>query len=126
MLGARGSPGSRALRAADDLPRSEALDFNHSASTRCTSWMQIEPSPTADATRLTLFARTSPTANTPGRLVSNRYGARASGQCVSARSVGVRPAPALMKFLASSLTQPRNHSVLGDAPVIMNTWRIAW
>src|SRR5215471_10227977 len=32
------------------------------------------PSPTAAATRLTELARTSPTANTPGRLVSSREG----------------------------------------------------
>jgi hypothetical protein len=32
------------------------------------------PSPTAAATRLTEWARTSPTANTPGRLLSRRYG----------------------------------------------------
>ena len=32
----------------------------------------IEPSPAAEATRLTEPARTSPTANTPGTLVSKR------------------------------------------------------
>jgi hypothetical protein len=32
------------------------------------------PSPAAAATRLTELARTSPTANTPGRLLSSRYG----------------------------------------------------
>ena len=40
----------------------------------------MDPSPTAEATRLMLPARTSPTANTPGRLVSSRYGGRVSGQ----------------------------------------------
>ena len=44
----------------------------HSASTRWTNEIAIEPSPTAEATRLILPARTSPTANTPGRLVSSR------------------------------------------------------
>ena len=44
----------------------------YSASTRWTNEMAIDPSPTADATRLTLLPRTSPTANTPGRLVSSR------------------------------------------------------
>jgi hypothetical protein len=44
----------------------------NSRSARCTNWTQIDPSPTADATRFTLFDRTSPTANTPGRLVSIR------------------------------------------------------
>jgi hypothetical protein len=36
-------------------------------------WMidtEIDPSPTAEATRLTLPARTLPTTKTPGRLVS--------------------------------------------------------
>jgi len=42
-----------------------------SASTWCTMWTTIEPSPTAAATRLTFPARASPTANTPGRLVSS-------------------------------------------------------
>ena len=46
------------------------------------------PFPTADATRLTLPPRTSPTANTPGRLVSSRCGGRASGQRAAARSSG--------------------------------------
>jgi hypothetical protein len=41
--------------------------------------MQIEPSPTPDATRFTDPCRTSPTADTPGRLVSSRTApARAS------------------------------------------------
>ena len=44
----------------------------HSARTLWQSWTQIDPSPTAEATRLTLPARTSPTAKTPGRLVSSR------------------------------------------------------
>lgn len=50
----------------------------------CTSWLQIEPSPAAEATRLTLLARTSPAANTPGRLVSYRNGGRRSGQPAAA------------------------------------------
>jgi hypothetical protein len=47
-----------------------------SASTRCTREMEIDPSPTAAATRFTFPARTSPTANTPGRLVSSICGTR--------------------------------------------------
>ena len=41
------------------------------------SWIwriAIDPSPTADATRLTEPLRTSPAANTPGRLVSGIIG----------------------------------------------------
>ncbi len=40
----------------------------------------MAPSPTADATRFIESSRTSPAANTPGRLVSSEYGARASDQ----------------------------------------------
>ena len=42
----------------------------------CTNVTDIDPSPTADATRFTEPLRTSPAANTPGRLVSSRNGAR--------------------------------------------------
>src|SRR5688572_1149350 len=42
------------------------------ASAACTKEMQAEPSPTAAATRLVLPERTSPTANTPGMLVSRK------------------------------------------------------
>ena len=41
-----------------------------SARYRCTSVTAIAPSPTADATRLTDSARTSPATNTPGTLDS--------------------------------------------------------
>ena len=40
----------------------------------------MAPSPTADATRFMESSRTSPAANTPGRLDSSAYGGRASGQ----------------------------------------------
>ena len=40
----------------------------------------MAPSPTADAMRFTLPDLTSPTANTPGRLVSSKSGDRAMGQ----------------------------------------------
>jgi hypothetical protein len=53
--------------------KSTAYDAaNDSASTRCTNEIAIEPSPTADATRLMFPHRTSPTANTSGRDVSSR------------------------------------------------------
>jgi hypothetical protein len=44
----------------------------YSARTLWTNCTAIEPSPTAAATRFMLPDRTSPTANTPGRLVSSR------------------------------------------------------
>ena len=49
-----------------------AFRISHSASTRCTNWTAIDPSLTAAATRFMLPERTSPTANTPGRLVSSK------------------------------------------------------
>src|SRR5208282_1900536 len=54
----------------------------NSARARCTKCTEIAPSPTAEATRFRLPARTSPTAKTPGRLVSSICGARASGQAI--------------------------------------------
>src|SRR5207253_4639517 len=44
--------------------RPSHISFRYS----CTNWTAIAPSPTADATRLTEAGRTSPAANTPGRL----------------------------------------------------------
>jgi DNA ligase-1 len=49
----------------------------------CTSRTDIEPSPTADATRLIEPLRTSPTANTPGWVVSRNIGGRPSGSQAS-------------------------------------------
>src|SRR3954470_20894192 len=83
--------------------------------------MAVEPSPTAEATRFMLPPRTSPTANTPGRLVSSRYGGRARGQRAAARSSAERSGPVLMKPLASRATQFLSQGVLGSAPVITNT-----
>src|SRR5215470_13483147 len=60
-------------------PRGGQCAWTYSASTRWTNEIAIDPSPTADATRLTLPHRTSPTANTPGRDVSSRYGERSRG-----------------------------------------------
>ena len=47
----------------------------------------MEPSPTPDATRFTDPRRTSPTANTPGTLVSSRPGSRSSVQLWGALAV---------------------------------------
>src|SRR5882724_1827235 len=70
---------------------------NYSASARWTNETAIDPSPTADATRLTLPHRTSPTANTPGSEVSRRYGERSAGHRAAARSSFVRSDPVLTK-----------------------------
>ena len=68
-----------------------------SASARCTSCTQIDPSPTALATRFTLSARTSPTANTAGMLVSISIGRRASGHLAVTRSSALSSAPVFTK-----------------------------
>src|SRR5580658_5081621 len=69
--------------------------------------MLMAPSPTADATRFTLPARTSPTANTPGRLVSSIWGERVSGQGTLCSGTAVsRSRPVRMKPLSSIATQP--------------------
>src|SRR6202008_1585891 len=95
--------------------------LNYSASARWTNETAIDPSPTADATRLTLPHRTSPTANTPGSEVSSRYGERLAGHRAAARSSFVRSRPVLMKPFASSATRPFSQPVFASAPVIRNT-----
>ena len=65
------APGAHASRCRPDEARGVSLIHaprlaGYSASTRWTSCTQTEPSPTAAATRFTLFARTSPTAKIPG------------------------------------------------------------
>ena len=105
---------TREVRGASD-------DSAHSCSVWWTNDTAIEPSPTADATRLMFPPRTSPTANTPGRLVSRRWGARDRGHFAVTRSSAVRSGPVLMNPFASSATQPRSHAVFGTAPIMMNT-----
>src|SRR5262249_41640154 len=94
---------------------------HHSASTRWRNETAMEPSPTADATRLTLPHRTSPTANTPGREVSSRYGKRSRGHFAAARSSGVKSGPVLINPFESRVIQPSSQAVLATAPVIRNT-----
>ena len=73
------------------------------------NWTAIEPSPTADATRLTESARTSPTAKMPGTLVSRMCGGRVRGQPSSV----VTRLPTQMKPFSSSFRQPSTQSVFG-------------
>ena len=86
------------------------------------------PSPTAAATRLTEPARTSPIANTPGRLVSSGSGKRSSGfQNKAARSVLLKSAPVLTKPFPSSVTpQLSSQHAFGTAPTNRKTWRSAF
>src|SRR6266478_9081533 len=96
----------------------------YSASTWCTKDTAIEPSPTADATRFKFPPRISPTANTPGKLVSRRYGGRERGHLAFAKSSVVRSRPVLIKPAASHATQPPSHAEFGTAPVIEKRWAI--
>ena len=73
-LGPDWSPFSAARAARLDVPYADGVRYS------CTERMQTLPSPTADATRLTEPYRTSPTANTPGMLVSNGSGVFVSGR----------------------------------------------
>jgi len=85
--------------------------------------MASAPSPTPEATRLTLPDRTSPAAKTPGMLVSRRRGLRGRDQPAFRRCSSVRSGPVNTNPLSSSTTQPLNHSAFGLAQVIMNTCR---
>src|SRR5216684_560475 len=101
------------------------LTLYSSAKARWTRWMAMAPSPTAEATRFTLPERTSPTANTPGRLVSSIWGGRASVHSADPDAES-SSRPVTMNPLASRARQPRSHSVRGDAPAMMNTWWMSW
>src|SRR5947199_1405817 len=84
-----------------------------SARKACSVATICAPSPTAAATRFTEPDRTSPMANTPGRLVS-------SGRRPTATS-----APARMNRFSSSATpEPDSQSVFGSAPMKRKRWRI--
>src|ERR1044071_1948411 len=78
----------------------------------------MPPSPTAAAQRLTEPERTSPAANTPGRLVSIAPGARSifchAEDCDTFAPVRTNPLSSRSISLGSQLVQ-------GDAPGIENT-----
>src|SRR5690349_20838334 len=81
--------------------------WRDSARKVCSCETTTEPSPTAEATRLTEPARTSPTAKMPCCVVSCGIGVRAGSACGLA-------SPVQMKPLASTVTgQPLSHSVFG-------------
>ena len=97
-----------------------------SASAPCTRWIEIAPSPTADATRFTFPERMSPTAKTAGKLVSSICGDRPRGHfCGALARTGSRSRPVRMKPCRSRTTQPRSQSLRGDAPVITKTCRMS-
>ena len=97
----------------------------HSRKALCTSCTQIDPSPTAEATRFTLPARTSPTAKMPGWLVSRRWGARCSGHSALCEVLRGQVAAGLDEaLLVERQAFRRASAVFGIAPVIEKTWRI--
>src|SRR5882724_1643217 len=79
----------------------------------CTNWTAIDPSPTAEATRLTEPERTSPAANTPGWLVSRRNGCRRAVQWGDS----ARAAPVRTNSLSSRSISGGSQSVYGTAPM---------
>src|SRR5262245_29402705 len=104
-------PVGEVLHAVEEVDRPQVGGGDH-ASARYW-WMSetaIEPSPTALATRLIERARTSPATNTPGTVVSSRYGSRDSPQPASRAS-----GPARMKPRSSRATTPSSQSVRGAA-----------
>ncbi len=78
----------------------------------------MAPTPTAEATRLTLPERASPTANTPGKLVSNIWGARVSGHGLLPCGPAVSIAPRKYEPLVIQGSHPRSHPVRGAPTVI--------
>src|SRR6185295_15836053 len=95
--------------------------FHKAASAWCTEAITIEPSPTAEATRLIDPARTTPTAKMPAQLVAsgcaNAWEDAGSSQ---AADIPVRTNP-----LSSRATQV-SHSVFGAAPSMRNTFGTWW
>jgi hypothetical protein len=89
-----------------------------SARARCSMLAEVAPSPTAAATLLMLPARTSPTANTPGRLLSSMWGGRDDGQRAfpSRSTLDCRSRPVRMKPLSSRARRPCSQLVFGEAP----------
>src|SRR3954451_20342970 len=109
----------RQLRFADGVDvraRSSIHDFSFNDS--CTPAMAMLPSPTAAAQRLTEPERTSPTAKTPGRLVSSATGGRVA--CFQS-GASETSAPVLMKPFSSRRISGGNHSVQGVAPIMEKT-----
>src|SRR6185312_9430213 len=96
--------------------------LHKAASAWCTEAITMEPSPTADATRLIDPDRTSPTAKMPGQLVAsgcdNAWEVAGSSEAAE-RPVRTNP-------FSSKATQ-LSHSVFGAAPSMRNTlgmWRV--
>src|SRR6476660_6920407 len=139
LTGTEMNPGSADLDALLALPSFWVLDAGNGSdvdttlighdilygrSTRWTNATAIDPSPTADATRLMLPPRASPTAKMPGRFVSSRYGERVCGHFAAESSSDERSGPVFTNPFSSRAIQPSSQRVLGSAPVIKKTWRM--
>ena len=74
-----------------------------------TSWIAVAPSPTADATRLTERQRATPTANTPGMLVSKKKGSRSSLHPLGGWPERSKSRPVKIYPLASISMVPASH-----------------
>jgi hypothetical protein len=82
--------------------------------------MAIEPSPTAEATRLTERCLTSPAANTPGMLVSTSKGGRSRGHPWGNCPLRKRSWPVRMKPPSSRWISSGSQLVRGLAPMRTN------
>jgi hypothetical protein len=83
-----------------------------------TNLTAMDPSPTAEATRLIEPLRASPAANTPGRLASKGYGSRECPAHTSPWSADrSKASPVRMKPLSSSSTAAWSQPVLASAPM---------
>jgi len=85
---------------------------------------KIDPSPTAEAIRLTLPARTSPAADTPGTLLSSRYRRTLAGSGVhrpNCSTPRVGSGFSRSRDHRGNEAGPRSQRVFGCAPVIRNT-----
>ena len=84
------------LGASPSSPRSlptSTRTLRQPSRTACTKRVAKAPSPTAPATRFVAPARTSPAANTPGRTVSRRWGARSARGQISLPSHAAAAGP---------------------------------
>src|SRR2546426_650539 len=75
-------------------PASREEHLPHSVSVRWMNWTQIDPSPTADATRLTLFDRWFPSQSGPTTAIAGSNAKRVGGD-PPIRTLPWRPASAV-------------------------------
>jgi hypothetical protein len=82
----------------------------NSLSQRCTAWTTVEPLPTLPATLLTEFARTSPTAKTPGTPVLSVRALLVDGDPTFARTTP-NPACDLCTSASGDFLRPNSQKV---------------